>query len=199
MVLGCLPVTGWIKNVIGVFIVLLWGIFLIEEVQICMAMRKKAEDGLPYLIILGAQVRGTKITNSLLRRLDTALGYLEDNPDTKVIVSGGQGKGELITEAEAMASYLEQHGIPSDRIYLEAASTSTWENLKYSRQFIEDITQPVAVVTNNFHLYRALLIGKRIGYRSLQGIAASSNPVFQLNYLTREFFAVVWMKLKKQY
>ena len=152
---------------------------------------------MPCIIILGAQVRGTQITNSLKRRLDAALVYLEQYPETKAVVSGGQGKGEDITEAEAMAVYLEQQGIDRNRISQEDSSTSTWENMKNIGRMIGDLEQPAAVVTNNFHLYRALLIGKKAGFTNLKGIAAGSNPVLLLNYLVREFFAVLWIKIRQ--
>lgn len=198
LLLGILPLTGWMNKAVGIMILFMWIIFLVIEVQIWTAMKKKAPNGIPYLIVLGAQVRGSRITNSLMRRLETACIYLEGNPLTRVIVSGGQGRGEDISEAKAMSGYLQQHGIGAERILMEDASTSTWENLKFSSRFIEDKSQPVAIVTNNFHLYRALLIGRKVGFSNLHGIAASSNMVFQLNYLVREFFAVIWMKLSRK-
>ena len=157
------------------FIVMLplWSVFAVTELCICMAMRNRDGVKVKYLIILGAQVRGTKITNSLLRRLDAALKYLEEHQETIAIVSGGQGKEEDITEACAMASYLRN-----------------------SRALIGDGTQPVAVVTNNFHMYRALKIGRRAGFSDIHGICASANPVLQLNYMVREFFAVIWMYVR---
>lgn len=178
-------------------VLICWGVFLYTEAWICWAMLKKTRDEVPYIIILGAQVRGTRITNSLKRRLDAACEYLEQHTDTKVIVSGGQGIGEDITEAAAMADYLEIRGIDSSRIYKEDTSTSTWENMKNSSRIIGDPRQPCAVVTNNFHLYRALLIGKKAGFTNLHGISASSNPVLQLNYLVREFFALLWLKMHR--
>ncbi len=177
--------------VLNVLIFCGWVLFVIVEAQIIMAMYKTAGKHCAYLIILGAQVRGTRITSSLRHRLDAALVYLQENQETQVIVSGGQGKGEEISEAEAMAGYLMEHGIEKERIRLENTSTTTWENLKFSAVIIGDLTKPVAVVTNNFHLYRALKIGRRAGYQNLQGIAARSNSLFQVNYMVREFFAVL--------
>ncbi len=183
------------KKLLALLIV--FGIFfLIIEGAICCAMLKNTQKSLTYIIILGAQVRGTKITDSLKRRLDAALVYLNRNPDTCVIVSGGQGKGEALSEAAAMAGYLYKHGIDKARIVLEDTSTSTWENLRNSSKIIGDLKQPVGIVTNNFHMYRALQIAKQIGYSDASGIAATSNPVLQVNYLVREFFAVIWMRIR---
>jgi uncharacterized SAM-binding protein YcdF (DUF218 family) len=184
------------KSLLLVSGVFFWLVFLSVEVVICCAMLKNTKKALPYIIVLGAQVRGTKITNSLKRRLDAALLYLKKNPDTCVIVSGGQGPKEALSEAAAMAGYLQIHGIDRARIVLEDTSTSTWENLRNSSKIIGDLEQPVGVVTNNFHIYRALQIGKQIGFSNINGISATSNPVLQVNYMVREFFAVIWMRIR---
>ncbi len=148
--------------------------------------------------MLGAQIRGTAITNSLERRLIKALEYLDENPETRVIVSGGQGNGESISEAEAMASYLEEHGIAPERIWQENHSTSTEENLHFSQKLISDITAPVGIVTNNFHMYRALRTARKLGFTQTDGIPATSNPVLFLNYMVREFFACFYHLVLKR-
>lgn len=196
LLLWTIPLKGILRTAVYAAILVFWCIFLAAEVLICTGMLRRSKENVSFLIVLGAQVRGTRITNSLMRRLDAALHYLEGNPDTKVIVSGGQGKDEAISEAQAMSEYLILHGVKEDRILQEDKSTSTWENLVFSRRLIKDVEQPVAIVTNDFHVFRALLIAKRAGYQNIFGIAASSNPVLQLNYLVREFFAIIWLMLK---
>ena len=57
---------------------------------------------------------------------------MEENPETKAVLSGGKGDGESITEAQAMCNYLVEHGIDRERLILEEKSTSTTENLKFS-------------------------------------------------------------------
>lgn len=173
-----------------------WLVFLVVELQIAGAMKHKTRHEVKYLIVLGAQVRGTRITNSLMRRLDCAYQYLMEHQGTIAVVSGGQGKGEAVSEADAMAENLIVRGIAPERILREDQSTSTWENLKFSAEYIGDITQPAALVTNNFHVFRSLLIGKQVGYTCLEGIAATSNPVLFVNYMVREFFAVLLTKIK---
>ena len=190
-ILWCAPLSSNIKK--GIFVICLcgWALFLLVEACIFRTMKSSCTVRVDYLIVLGAQVRGRKITNSLLRRLNTALSYLRVHTDTMVIVSGGQGPGEEITEAQAMAEYLYECGIAKERILKEEKSTTTRENLRYSRQLIKSSKDTVCIVTNDFHLYRALAIGRQEGYQNLAGIAADSNPIFQLNYLVREFFAVL--------
>ena len=183
---------------IGVLTLAGWGLFAwIESLILCTA--KKACDfsgEAAYVIILGAQVRGSQITKSLKQRLDRAYEYLTEHPEAIAIVSGGQGKDEAVTEAFAMAEYLKSLGIAEERILKEEQSETTWENLKFSAGLIGSLEQKTAVVTNDFHLYRALLIGWQIGYRDLNGIAATSDPVLKLKYLVREFAAVLLTKVK---
>ncbi len=185
-----------IRFLIGAVLIICWLTALFTGAEIVYTMNSKDIREAEYLIVLGAQVRGVQITNSLMRRLDRAYSYLVKHPGTKVIVSGGRGKGELISEAEAMEENLIQRGISASRIFREDRSTSTLENLRYSMEYIGHRDAAVAVVTNNFHLYRALLLGKHVGYCNLTGIAATSNPVLFLNYLVREMIAVTVAKVK---
>lgn len=167
-------------------------LFFAVEILILCAMVSVVPKKLKYIVILGAQIRGTAVTESLKRRLDRGVRYLEENPETIVIVSGGQGKGEDISEARAMADYLQQCGIAEERIRIEEKSTSTYENLENSIVFIRDEQKDkVGIVTNNFHIYRSMKLAKEIGYRKCYPIAASSNFVVFPNYMVREFFAVL--------
>ena len=95
-----------------------------------------------------------------------------------------------------MAEYLIRSGIGPDRVIREARSTSTRENFAYSRKYMDPATSRVGIVTNGFHIFRAEMIAKQEGYRHICGIPATSNPVFQVNYLTREFFAVLYLLIK---
>lgn len=169
-------------------------IFAIVEGFIISEMNSEPDTKVDYLIVLGAQVRGEKVTKSLAKRLDQAIIYLNDNKDTKVIVSGGQGVGEDITEAAAMKRYLLAQNIEEERIILEDRSTSTNENLKFSYSLIENKTSKIGIVTNNFHVYRAVNIAEKIGIKNVEGLAAPSDNRLLLNYMFREFFAVVKAK-----
>ena len=95
-----------------------------------------------------------------------------------------------------MAGYLTECGILPDRVIIEGRSTSTRENLAYSSKFLDPEHQSVGIVTNGFHMYRAALIARQEGYRHIHMIPATSNPVFQINYLAREFFAVLYLMIK---
>ena len=166
-------------------------IFILLESAIIVSSRKEVEPGADYLIVLGAQVRGTTITKSLKKRLDKAIEYLSDNPDTITIVSGGKGSGEDITEAEAMSSYLIANGIAKERIMKEEQSVNTYQNIRFSKRLMNREDASVVIVTNSFHIFRATKIAKKQNLVNVQGLSAASDPVLLLNYYVREAAGVL--------
>lgn len=176
-------------------------IFVIVEAMIIREMYRTPEPDLEYVIVLGAQVRGERPSKALNRRLEAAAEYLLENPQTKAVLSGGQGPGEDITEAECMYRYLREAGIEKERLLLEDESTSTLENLQFSAEVIEmdgnisAFESKVGILSNNFHVYRALRLGEKMGYEDFYGIAARSDWHLQIHYLVREFFALIKEKM----
>lgn len=165
--------------------------FVFVEGLILSQFNAKATDDADYMIVLGAQWKQNGPSYVLQKRLEKAIMYLENNPDTIVIVSGGQGGNEPITEAEGMKSYLMQNGIVEERILMENRSTSTYENLVFSWELLDPEKDSVVLVTNNFHVYRAVQIAEKQGYEHIEGLAASSYPGMVPNNLLREFFGVL--------
>lgn len=149
------------------------------------------EKNLDYIIVLGAQVRENGPSVSLRYRLDAAIDYLNENPNTICIVSGGQGKNEPFSEAEGMAEYLLKNGIKKSRIILEDKSTNTVENIMYSKTFMELPYDSVGIVTNNFHLFRSTKIAKAQGLNGVCGIAAESTVLYLPNNVLRECLGIV--------
>lgn len=147
-----------------------------------------------YLMVLGAGIRGEMITTALAYRLDTAIEYNKENPDVKIIVSGGQGEGEDVTEAYAMKKYLIQGGVDENLIISEDKSTSTYENFEFTKELLEKEigkkNYTITVVTNNFHMFRAKFFGKQVGFNIL-GNPAPSHISTTLNFHVREFFGVI--------
>ena len=148
------------------------------------------------MVVLGAQVRRSGPSLVLRYRLDKAIDYLNANPDTLCIVSGGQGPNEPFPEAQDMADYLEEHGIDRER-----KSTTTEENIQNSGRLIDANTSKratpqsadvsVGVITNNFHMFRALQITQANGLPQAQGVPAGSPPDMLVNNMVREFFAEI--------
>lgn len=144
------------------------------------------------VIVLGCAVRGTYPTQPLVARLDAALEYHEKNPDAYIIVSGGQGPDEDISEAECMKDYLIAQGIDEDKILTEDRATSTTENIRYSREIMAEKGIPetdIALITNEFHIFRARQLAKINGLKVTTAHAKTpwySSPMMYL----REIFAV---------
>lgn len=179
----------WIK--IALIIALVLVIFFgIVHFAILSGTKETATEDADYLIVLGARLHGETMSLSLYHRMETALQYLRENPKTKVIVSGGQGPGESITEAEAMARFLIEQGIEEARIILEDRSTSTFENLTFSKALLENESSHLVIISNDFHLFRAGLIAKRLGLNP-ESLPAPTPDVVKAKMWAREYVAVV--------
>lgn len=183
------------KGIWGLFIAAL-AVLVIMEGKILYYANQKPQKEADYMIVLGCQIRGTKVSRSLRYRLEAAKEYAEENPAVKMIVSGGQGFGEDISEAEAMKGWLVEKGIEADRIYAEDKSTNTYENMKFSREFIESQGRSakdtkVVVVSNGFHICRAMKLGKKQGFEHLEGLAGKTDKILAVSYYIREALALM--------
>lgn len=148
------------------------------------------------VIVLGAGVNGETPSAALWTRIRAAQAYLEDHPDIPVVLSGGQGPGEAVTEAEAMYRALCAGGAESERYFLEGRSTNTAENFLFSKELLTENgldteTAVIAVVTNDFHCFRAGMIARRLGLRTVSVPAELPWWWLTANYYVREAFAVV--------
>lgn len=169
-------------------------VFLTAEGLIFSKMNEKGEKNLDYVIVLGAQVRGDVPSRALRKRIQKAEDYLKENPETIAVLSGGKGNGENISEAQAMYECLRKAGIEEERLILEDQSTSTVENLEFSGELIGK-EKKIGIISQNFHIYRALKLARHQGYRDVCGIAAGSEPLYQPHFMVREAFAIVKEKL----
>ena len=154
--------------------------------------RRGAGTSCRYAVILGCMVGSL----AFRYREDAAYQYLMMNPECTAVCSGGQGKDEPVSEAKAYYDGLVLRGIAGARLLLEDRSVSTFENLKNSRALLKDTEEPVAIITQKYHVTRSLMIAKKAGYKDPAMIAAYSVPVHQPNYLLREVLAIVYGKLR---
>ena len=181
----------WLRRIFTVLVCLGMILFLIVEGCIISGFSQKGPEHLDYLVVLGAQMKASGPSKALQYRLDEAIRYLEENPDTQVIVSGGQGADERISEAQGMYEYLVEKGIEEEKITLEDQSKNTFQNLTFSAQFLDKEKDAVGIVSNNFHVFRATRIARKAGYQKVYGIAAKGEPFLQFNNMMREFFGVM--------
>ena len=148
------------------------------------------------VIVLGAGVNGTVPSLALETRLDRAAAYLETHPDIPAVLTGGQGPGEDLPEAEAMYTALLDRGADASQLYREDKATSTAENFRYAKEILDGLgidteTAYIAVVTNDFHIYRAKLLADRQGIQMLGIPAELPYGWLTVNYYIREAFALV--------
>lgn len=143
------------------------------------------------VIVLGCRVNGETPSMALIRRVETAADYLLANPSVQVVVSGGQGANEWISEAEAMKRVLVQRGVSEDRILLEDRSTSTLENLTFSKDLLAEngLSTSVIIVSEGYHMYRALSVAERIGLDA-EELAAPTVPWLLPTSWVREWFGI---------
>ena len=202
--IGLLLILTGIALRVGVFAKLpLWlnigmasiaGILVILVVVILVIIISYSDDdpkpGLDYIIVLGAQVRPDGPSKTLRYRLETAEKYLKENTVTFCIVSGGKGSNEIMSEAEAMRQYLVSAGINENRIIMEDKSTTTYENIKFSKKLIP-IGSSVGLVTNDFHMYRGLFLCRKHGVEGVSPVAADSDLFYRPNNYLREALAFI--------
>ena len=187
-----------VKRIRRIFtILLLIGMLVvgITEAVIIKASYGDPDAQVDYMVVLGAKVRTDGPSVSLWDRIYAAADYMEAHPEVICVVSGGQGDDEPMTEAQAMYDELVNLGIDPGRIWMEDKSTSTWENLNFSLNLIEEKTgsRPVkiGVVSSEYHLFRASLLTKACDAEFVGIPAATSRFSQKINHFMREV-AGVW-------
>jgi uncharacterized SAM-binding protein YcdF (DUF218 family) len=170
--------------------------FVILHVQIQRYSNMEVPKDAEYLIILGAKVNGTVPSLSLQYRIDAAADYLLANPKTIAIATGGQGAGENVTEAETIKKALIGKGVEPERIRMEDQSTTTYENLKYSLPYLPTLHGQGIVVTNHYHVYRAVSIAAD-HKMNVSGYPAKTPFISLPKSYIREYLAITKYYLKK--
>ena len=151
-------------------------------------IHRRDNQNFDYIVVLGAGLRGERVPPLLAARIERGISLLKKNKKALLILSGGQGPGEDITEGEAMARYALSRRVPPERILVERRSRNTRENLEFSRELMERTHPRVAVVTTSYHVFRALLIARRL-HLPCKGFGAKTKWYYTLNATIREYVA----------
>lgn len=179
------------RGILGV-VTLIVALVVVESVCMMIAANKEPEPG-ATVVVLGCRVYGERASLSMVERLDAAYEYLTEHPDSNCVLSGGQGDGENITEAECMYRYLINKGIDSSRLFKEEKSTTTRENLLFSKQLIteQNLHPVVAITTSEYHMYRAGMIAKAL---DITWAAVPGKTAIWLfpTYYVRELYAILY-------
>lgn len=147
------------------------------------------------VVVLGCKVKDGAPSLMLRRRLEAAYEYLSEHESVCVVVSGGQGDDEAISEAKCMRDWLVSNGIAPERIYMEDKSVNTEENLRFSKEIIDENGLPrrITLVTDGFHQLRAEMIAEKQGIEAYN-ISGHTSWYLIPTYGVREWFGVVFYK-----
>ncbi|MEW9077357.1 YdcF family protein [Terrisporobacter glycolicus] len=145
-------------------------------------------NSMSTMIVLGAKVNKDGVSKTLKQRLDKAMEYYNQNKHINIIVSGGQGKDEVMTEASAMKNYLVENGVDEDNIILENKATTTLENIMFSKDIMEDLNleNKALIVTSDYHLFRGRFIASILGIDN-EGLCSTSSLSSRIYYMIREY------------
>ena len=185
----------WITSLFTAVLIIGLLVVGITEAVIIKASFGNPQEAVDYVVVLGAKVNPDGPSVSLWDRICAAYEYAEAHPDTTLILTGGQGTDEPITEAECMFRELFWMGIAPERLWSEHFATSTWENLQYSLDLIEEKTgqrpTKIGVLSSEYHLFRASLFAKACDVEFVGIPAKTSRWGQRINHFMREV-AGVW-------
>ena len=198
------PLFEGLNNFAGFIIVYFFILLLVFAVTTALNHFQPFFKSYDYIIVLGCRVDGNRVSPLLASRLDKAISLFHkyNNPDKllKIIVSGGKGEGQNVSEASAMASYLKNKGIPEELIILEENAVNTFENFEYARDLINHDFEGdsykeanILTVTNNFHLLRSLLLARKIGLKT-DGAGARTKLQYWLQTTIKELMAIIYQQ-----
>ncbi len=192
-------------------------VFVITGALIFMHVNKQVEPHLDYVLVLGSKLDKKELAGkTLIARLDKAKEYLDANESAVLVLSGGVSAGQSISEAEVMAAYLMNIGVPAERLLLEIQSRNTRENILYSQALImketrdrrrenplkkniiqgrvlyaEERPQRIGIITSDFHTYRSMLLAQKADLGEFYMLSADSDPRNMLNMYLRECLAIL--------
>ena len=179
-----------LSSIAGIAIVII--LLAITETSCILNACMKAPAENATAVVLGCRVYGERASMSLVERLEAAYDYLKEHPNAMCVVSGGQGSGENISEAECMYRWLVDKGIDASRIYKEDKSTSTEENIAFSKEVIQKngLNEHIVIVTSEYHTYRAGVIAKENGLSFGSAPGHTAIWLFPTFYV-RELYAIL--------
>ncbi len=200
LIAALLLLAKWKKKLAGILALIGCLLLTAFEIPLIHYSRTNAPDGLDVIVVLGCAVYGQSPSRPMTERISAAYDYLKQNKDTMCIVSGGQGQGEDISEAECMRRMLVNKGIDESRILLEDKSTSTKENIAYSYSIIEQVLGnskssdtgfSVGFVSSEYHLFRTHFLARIQGHEIYVIAAKTTIPIVRINYFIREVPAML--------
>ncbi len=176
------------------YLLALMAMYAMSAILNLIHLRKKRRAD--YIVVLGAGLTGAKVTPLLAARIEKGMELLRRNPRALLIMSGGQGPGEHMPESEAMAAYAVEHGVDPEKILKETESSSTLENLRFSRDLMKGENPRIILVTTAYHVFRALVLARQEGIKCV-GFGARTKWYFTLNAWIREFVGYLHLSWRR--
>ena len=169
--------------------------FAFIAVIVLYGIRRRAKPGCQYILVLGTSLNGTKPSRLLEGRLLAAEGYLQNNPQARIVLTGGQTRQEQVPESTAMLQWMLDRGIPAGKLTVEAQSTSTYQNFVLSLPVLKSLgfsgDTELAVATDLFHFLRCAWLAKKAGYRRLSLIPSKNGSLHCAGWFFREVLVFV--------
>ena len=188
-------------NVIFAVVGILFAVAVLTAAVETVLMVKAAINKPPVnttAVILGCSVKGTQPSRILQERLDTAYAYLVENDAAVCVLSGGQGEGEDISEAECMYRYLVEKGISSQRLIKEDTSVNTEENILHTKTLLEKLGlgNEITIITSEFHEYRANAMAEKLGL-TVYSTPSRTSVIYFPTYYVRELYGILYYAIGK--
>jgi len=190
------------KNALKLLSILIVFTLLFDTIAMCSIASYGRHDTVTYdedaVIVLGAAVYGDVVSPTLKIRLNKAVEYNKLNPDAIIVVSGGLNKGSV--ESLAMEKYLVEQGVPKDKIITEERATSTIENMKYSKEILDELlgeSYKTAIISTESHIYRSMRAAEIAGLKNSTHFSAKLGPFYAFLGYTREPLALVKLMIFK--
>ena len=194
--------TAW-RVMLGLFILWLMSVAVFFGVLYTATQRPLIAFEPAVIIVLGAGTPGGRPSPILAKRLDLALEMARIDPAALVVTSGGVDFSETVSEGEAMAAYLHARGLESRRTLVEGQSSSTQENLIFSKRLLQNVgiksDAPMLLVTSDFHTLRAERIARKAGWSNFYTAGAPTPLYMRYNAWLREYFAWISGWLLREY
>ncbi len=188
----------WMKRMMLYVVVPIVTVFVVVELIILSGFFQKPKTAPDYIVVLGTTVYDHGPCYLLRQRLKEGAKWADEYQEAKIVVTGGQGPTEPFTEGSEMKRYLvEELGVDATRILVEEESMNTYENMTFTGKMLEDTDtnfsyedSSILVVTNNFHMFRAMQITKKAGFENISGAPSGTYIYLFPHYMVREFFSI---------
>lgn len=154
-------ISALILIIVLVGVVMLINCYVILNSQNKIINENEAKDlsNVDCILILGAGIWGDKPSQMLEDRLLQGIELYKNGVSQKIIMSGDHGR-EDYDEVNVMKQFAIDRGVPSEDIFMDHAGFSTYESVYRAKEIFQ--CKKIVIVTQKYHLYRSIYIGKKL-------------------------------------